>query len=581
MLTEQSTSDGNYSLLPSQEWWRQVLIFPTIDIREDGVSLNKCVSNYMLWIELESRRVWGFTIWTFTPFISFRVLERIAQRLEYAQPNELKSILPHLAILAGWRKAEPSELVGINMIAEDQARAEIRSKRENALSVTVAEENIRLAAQPYKASFVRGMLRFNDTLDRDVMALIGNEPILSLDDAVAYNYLIHPVVKKECYRRQAIQTFPLLRAAFSRVTAEFSFQRLQQNVDSGNPLLPVLADYFRCPMPVVRFLVGKDYALIGEEWHSQLDQLVDLLSTLKPSFWPKTAEDWPYLSRWILPVLDALGNLRSRDNPEMLATCLNDLAKEGYARIPLRMERHGVTLEDLTTIPDFERALCEWSAQFGTNQSKARDALWQYSIMKIAILSHRWHDWLLRRMEDEEISVEENTTTFTGWKSLISSPWQNDQHKVVPLNNPWILQEEGRRMQHCVGTYVSQCRYFGSHIFSIRNLVTGQSLSTMELKINKGSSGIEDDIVVVQHRAFGNAPPSEACCLTRQEFLHYLRITVTRDTFIELSKQLYKRRMESEDYRKFVQNPAWPPRMVVEFGELLHGYPLLESIKSD
>lgn len=577
MRSSHQTANTLYALLPPREQWRQTLIFPAVDIREDGVSLYRNISNYILWIELPSHKIWGLTFWTFTPFISFRVLERIAQRLETAHPRELDAILTHLATLAGWRKIERSTQSDINMIAEDLARAEIRATLENSMSVKLADENVRQAACPFKAAFVEGLLTFNDTLDQDVLALLGNEPMLSCGDAVAYNYLMHPITKIECYRRQAMQTFPLLRNAFYYVTEEFRYQRLQRNVDSGNPLLPVLSDFFRCPLPVVRFLVGKDFDLVGEEWRSQLDQLVDLLGMLKPGYWPKAAEDWEHFSRWIMPVFSALGDCRNREYPEMLANCLNDLAKEGYARIPARLEKHGVALIDITTIPDFDKSLCEWSAEVDTVQSAASEALWQYSVLKIAVLSHRWHDWLVRRMEEQETAVDESEVASSGWPTFISKPWHNDRHTVVPLNYPWALHEEGRCMKHCVGTYVSPCRYFGSHIFSLRGSATGQPLSTVELQIDE-RSGSKNEIVVVQHRAHGNATPTTACEQTLQEFLRYLGATVTREQFNDIHKQQQKRCSESEEYRKLVFRPAWPRRMVDEFRGLLHGYPLLEQI---
>lgn len=577
MLINHQKSTHIYSLLPPREQWRQVLIFPAVDVRDDGVSLYRNISNYILWIELPTHKIWGFTLWTFTPFIPYRVLERIAQCLETAQPKEFDTIQNYLATLAGWRTVERSKLPDINMIAEDLARAEIRATLENSMSVKLAEENVRQAAHPYKAAFVEGLLTFNDTLDQDVVALLGTEPILSFDDAVAYNNLIHPIGRIESYRRQAMQTFPLLRDAFCRVTDEYRYQRLQRNVDSGNPLLPVLSDFFRCQLPVVRFLVGKEFELVGEEWRPQLDQLVDLLGMLKPGYWPKTAEDWEHCTRWLLPVFTALGDLRNREYPEILAGCLNELAKEGYVRIPARLEKHGVTLIDLTTIRDFEKTLREWSAEVGTVHSTASEALWQYSILKIAVLSHRWHEWLVRRMEEQEAAVDEAEVASFGWPTFISKPWHYNQHTVVPLNFPWALHEEGRNMKHCVGTYVSQCRYFGSHIFSLRGSATGLPLSTVELLIDE-RSGSKNEIVVVQHRAQGNATPTTACEQTLQEFLRYLTATVTREQLHDIRKQQQKRCSESEEYRKLVYRPVWPRRMVEEFRGLLRGYPLLEQI---
>jgi hypothetical protein len=566
-----------YTHLPQQEWCRQLLIFPAINSSYDGIALYRNISNYVLWIELASHKVWGITIWTFTPFIPFRVLERIARRLETSSPHEFDSMAKSLSTLAGWRKAELTTLQNINTVAEDLARAEIRSTVENSQSLKLSDENVRKEAQPYKAELVEGLLKFNGSLDLDVLALIGNKPLLSMGDASAYNYLMHPVSKIECYRRQAMQTFPLLRDAFCQISSDFRFQRLQQNVDSGNPLLPVLTDYFRCSLRVVRYLVGKEFSLVGEVWRPQLDQLVDLLGMLKPDYWPQTSDDWQHFNQYMPPILIELGNVSERKYPEMLPACLNDLAKEGYSRIPARLERHGVTLIDIITIPDFERTLQEWAVEVGSTGSEARKALWNYSAIKVAVLSHRWHDWLLHRMEDEVSTLNKDEATIAGWPTLISSPWHNDQHTVVPLNYPWALHEEGQRMKHCVGTYVSQCRYFGAHIFSIRDSFSGLSLSTFEMHIGE-RYGYEATFAVDQHRAHGNARPSDACEQTLQKFLRHLRTTVTKELLHEIDKQLHMRQSESEKYRRLMQRRTWPRRIVEEFSKLLCGYPLLENM---
>ena len=575
MLTGQSTA--GYALVSPRDGWRQSLIFPTVSVLGNGVSLDRRVSSYGLWIELESRRVWGLTLWSSTPFISFRELESIARRLESVHPKELDSTLVSLAKYVGWRRAGCAEASDINLIAEELARAEILATVQSRMSVQFAEENVRRVAAPHAAEFTEGLLKFNDALDPEVRALFGNEPLLSHEAATPYNYLMHPAAKIQCYRRQAMQTFPLLRDHFTRPTTDHRRLRLQQNVDSGNPLLPVLTDYFRCALPVVRCLVGKDSALVGEEWRSQVEPLVDLLGLLKPGYWPVTSEDWRHLYRWLLPVFSALGNFSKREYPEHLGGGLDELAKEGYARISARLERHGITLIDISGIPDFEKALREWSVQVGSTPERSIAALWSYSILKVAVLSHRWHDWLVRRIEDEEVSVEAPETPGLGWPTLTVEPWRNERHAVVALNYPWILQDEGRRMEHCVGTYVSQCRYFGSHIFSLRDPATGRSLSTVELRLEE-RPGQADEILVEQHRAFENADPAAECKQTLDEFLRHLRATVTIEQCRDIRKELHKRCQESDDYRSIVSNPAWPRRMVAEFRGLLRGYPLLEAV---
>lgn len=573
MLTDQHTFPATYSLLPPQEeGWRQVLIFPTVDIRTDGVSLNKNIASYILWVELASRKLYGLTIKTFTPFISFQLLKKIAHRLESARPEELDTIFGQIATLAGWREARSVGLADIDTIAESLIKFEIVMKRLHIHSGSPYEESIRQAAYHHKTSYVEGLLKFNDNLDTEALKLICNETVLSSDDTVTYNYLIHSVEKLEMYRRQAMQTFPLLRNYFCRISSDFRYQRLKKSVDSGNPLLPALSDFFRCPLPVVRFLAGKDYSLIGEEWAEKLDQLVNILSMLKPAFWPHAEEDWHIFRTSMLPVFSKFGDYKERKYPIPLADCLNNLAKEGYTRIPARLLRNGILLSDITNIPDFERSFYEWSFHVGIERREAGATLWQYSILKVAVLSRRWHDWLMHITEDNEAAAVTRISS-SEWNTLIKEPWKSGQFMVVPLDNSEALQSEGVRMMHCVGTYANACAYDGSHIFSIRDRDTGKSLSTVEMRVQENLNN-RDEIVVAQHHGYLNSKPSEACEQVLKAFLQYLKKSVTREQFRELSVQRQKR---LELWKGSHSDDVWPQTKIDGFRTLLHGYPLLEN----
>ena len=578
MLTAQNTSPSTYSLLPPQEeGWRQVLIFPTVEIGRDGVSLNKNTSSYILWIELASRKVWGLKFSRFKPFISFRILEMIALRLETAHPENFDAILVQLATLAGWRKAESVGLSDMDVIAVNLVKDEVPTLTEKTSPAIPDEDNSPQAAYPHKAAYVEGLMKFKNNLDADAVKLITNEPILSSDAANWYNYLIHPVAKLESYRRQAMQSFPLLRNAFCSTSKNYRYRRLQQSVDSGNPLLPVLLDFFPCPMPVARFLVGKEYALVGEEWCEQLDQMVDILSMLKPDYWPCTQEDWQNFNSWILPVYTAYTEyyfqLKLRKYPKLMSDWLNNLAKGGYAQIPVRLKRLGITLIDIITIPDFANEFSNLSYMVCADRHGGYEALWQHSILKIAVLSHRWHDWLLNQTNEKEDTYYENISSAIEWESFINKPWQYYKFMVVPLNNSEMLRHEGKMMQHCVGSFTYKCALYGAHIFSIRDLSTGKSLSTVELSVH-ASLNNKDEILVVQHYGYNNLPPTKECEQALNAFLRYLKKTVTREQFNELYQQLHKRREKMGT--KYSPNDC-PGIQLLEFRRLLQGYPLLEN----
>ena len=574
MDTIPCTSNSGYTLLPSEEHWRQVLIFPSDSLLENGVSLHKEITDYSLWIELVTGKIWGLSFWSNTPFLSFRELIVVAQSLESAQPSNNDAILAHLKRFLRWQKVELFEFPDSSLIAENLSRSKLRASSEYSSSIKQSHDIIRQAAESCIAAFDEGLQKFSNALDQDAIGLIGKTAVRNANDVTAYNYLTHPVVKIQNYRRQAIQTFPLLLENF---TSRFR-QRLHQNVDSGNPLIPVIADHFSCQIHIVRFLIGKDYELIGDEWRGLLHDLMDLLGFLKPDHWPKSSTEWQQFNLWMVPCFNVMRTLRNYDYlAELLEKGLNELAREGFMKIPTRLEKHGIEMVDFATIPDFISELREWAVHSGASPESITEALMHYSVIKIAALCHRWHDWLVRWMEDEEESETKQKDSEAEWPTLISSLWQTEYHKVVPLNSPWLLQEEGRRMQHCVGQYVSKSRYFGAHIFSIRDAFTGRSLSTVELCLDE-QVRFEDKIKVVQHYGRINSAPSDACKVTLRQFLNYLKETVTGEQLDEIRKQLALRCRESQEYRKLISNPAWPTKKQEGFRELLNGYPHLTAI---
>jgi hypothetical protein len=74
----------------------------------------------------------------------------------------------------------------------------------------------------------------------------------------------------------------------------------------------------------------------------------------------------------------------------------------------------------------------------------------------------------------------------------------------VSLGNAAELAEEGRRMQHCVGSYWRHCFLGESHIVSLRK-PNGESLSTLEIRIPANGTR---QCNIAQHRAQRNQNPA-------------------------------------------------------------------------
>lgn len=96
---------------------------------------------------------------------------------------------------------------------------------------------------------------------------------------------------------------------------------------------------------------------------------------------------------------------------------------------------------------------------------------------------------------------------------------------VRPLAHGEALCEESRRLQHCVGSYLSRARRMICHIYSIQDASGANSFSTFELTAVEG-----DDpriavarLRLVQHRARSNSMPSGICVAACKEFLEALK----------------------------------------------------------
>jgi hypothetical protein len=77
-------------------------------------------------------------------------------------------------------------------------------------------------------------------------------------------------------------------------------------------------------------------------------------------------------------------------------------------------------------------------------------------------------------------------------------------YKLVTRTTPAELTEEGKKLEHCVGGYTSQCNTGSSHIVSIVN-PQGEPISTLEYKSTPYNNGLK----LVQHHAKKNATPSK------------------------------------------------------------------------
>ena len=264
------TMNSDHVLLPPGDGWRQVLVLPAVAKCADGVSLGSTVSRHMLWIELASGKVWGLTFMCYSRFLCMQDLKFISQCFESAQKDSYESIPGHICKHLSWSECKYAHVdTDIELIAGDLERENILSNKVPHKEYQLTDTTLQNAAKPIILALTNRIQAFNLGLDQEALLQVGKKYIGEISDVIAYNYQFHPIEKISIYRRQAMQTFPLLREKFSHFISDHRLVRLQQSIDSGNPLLPVLSDFFRCSKTVVRYLTGKDFSLIGNDWYGK------------------------------------------------------------------------------------------------------------------------------------------------------------------------------------------------------------------------------------------------------------------------------------------------------------------------
>jgi hypothetical protein len=146
---------------------------------------------------------------------------------------------------------------------------------------------------------------------------------------------------------------------------------------------------------------------------------------------------------------------------------------------------------------------------------------------------------------------------------VLKEPFNLENYQFTELSNEEELIQEGRLMQHCVGTYGKKCTQENTLIFSVvdqRDL----SRSTLELAICNATGMLN----VVSHKSLRNANPNDACqevafifvnILNTESFVIHIK---SRQCFQRasraISEEIRQMNMEQKNYyQKMTQRVAW------------------------
>ena len=161
--------------------------------------------------------------------------------------------------------------------------------------------------------------------------------------------------------------------------------------------------------------------------------------------------------------------------------------------------------------------------------------LHKFPLKRIIDFAKEWHSSSNITKYNKIVELA-NKSIPNEWDTLIKAEYHfNEEYKIVNLKNASELVSEGNNLLHCVATYVTQCLFYNSQIFSVRKNNT--PVSTFEIVPQLNGDMIK--IKLIQHKAFRNQEPTDFEKQVVKDFIKNIeenRIPVNKETFLVKSE---------------------------------------------
>jgi hypothetical protein len=415
---------------------------------------------------------------------------------------------------------------------------------------------------------------FMEALDQEAIASTARckkGKLTQLGDVAIYNYFAssNAVIRRN--RLQAATAFPMLvpmllnpvRAkgwndVMRSQTNKRTITRIAAAIDAGEPLFKTLADAFEVPVETIRWIVGKE---LPSGWMidgQRMGWLFRMISWVAPEMRPANLHQFEQMmeaARAMSAPLQLVGGeqrcVSVLHDPRLALTMrrwLSERLAVDYSRVATEPTENQLT-RDVADSRDFVEMLyldlhahCDLLVTVGDEA----DALQRFvldwartcSLAQFLAMSRRWHESLLLRTGE----TIEDSSVPQSWPPVLAASVALGGRTIVELVDTASLVEEGRRLQHCVGTYSDLCMRRDGLLFSLRD-AAGNPCSTLQLRI----SDERPTVAIVQHRGSGNAAASEDCRKAADQLLALLNCHEFETPL--RARQLFQRRQHLEHRR--------------------------------
>ena len=445
---------------------------------------------------------------------------------------------------------------------------------------------------------------FLTALNQDALTLIDefrNTYHHRYDDVTAYNFLAEHCGAHSRNRTQAMRALPwLLRPLskmdnlFSITTEQFTLppmikrraaREIVTAIDLGLPLFDAVSRIFNVPGETVRWSRHQMLPNTAQFNVRSLHFLMAVLSCLPREKRPTDDDQWHCMKTVVCALLTILGAcwdggglatvlMNEQQFRPIFRHWLSQLMRPDWASAALRIQTMREVGEDEHALKDFlgvlRRAMrpadtASLVDSAATEPSDDAFLAWlaRQSLHTVSRLSTAWHTAIANLTRPRSLDPVASHLPLVKWPALLDTPLVVDGYQIVELTTSMSLLEEGQRMAHCAGGYVTRCSLGTAFIFSVRT-VKGTPLSTVELGIHEHTLRV----FLKQHKGRRNNPPSLTCTDIVNRLIELLNSISHRPILVmrqEYSDEMRARSMNERnrvarqvtDYDRMAQHAAW------------------------
>ena len=391
----------------------------------------------------------------------------------------------------------------------------------------------------------------------DLFALCSKEALAHLNQDIlnfsasnveCYNYIhsTHPFRVKA--RIQALTVLPMLKwefASFNKVS-----DRVRRRIDAGQSVWDAYLEFHAGKVSILRRLASTQAS--PAPWRGNLEGLLAELDPVAPEKVPCNDEEWNAFHSLCLGVgmntMAEAGYSKHQLHQSIKQRWMVDSSRMGWTNAFQKFAAiEGGTdairdafdfLDEIGNAGDYLALQSGEKYESAEDHRKKSSERWlkapqTFGMFRIVEWSARWH-----RMMWQDAGVSEQTNKQVDkWPLLLPARVQlSSSIQAVSLGNSYSLAEEGKRMQHCVGSYANRCFLGESHIISLREPYD-RPLSTLEITTDKYN---ERSFKIVQHKGQGNRTPAPFLIALESNLLSAIQQNADFKVLAERRKKMAK-----------------------------------------